>query len=279
MTSFECWWRKWPKLSPTSYTCHKHISSPTSVTIIEVFLRIENLLILLLVWVVRSVKSGSLSNDLLNSLKTHMRSYTFRQSVPVKSVPNIFGEQDETLRSMCDESWNWNLCLTGLHRITLVQCYRLIEVWLTFFIVIWLSCKWVTRSTNLFILDMRWKSKVLCLSIRSRHIRVIAWMLFNVFESGLKWTVQRKRSGWSPKSGRSWAKLSGLLGQIWGTFAQMFIWMTLHFQPFGHSTLTTDRPLGPSTFDLTIENNPEWGLFNWFFVVLHFSLFNYHFYF
>ena len=29
----------------------------------------------------------------------------------------------------------------------------------------------------------------------------------------------------------------------------------------------------PSTFDLTIENNPEWGLFNCFFVVLHFSLF------
>ena len=31
-----CWWPKWPKPSPTSKNCHQHISSPTSVTNIDV---------------------------------------------------------------------------------------------------------------------------------------------------------------------------------------------------------------------------------------------------
>ena len=31
-----CWWPKWPKLSPTFYSCHQRISSPTSVTSINV---------------------------------------------------------------------------------------------------------------------------------------------------------------------------------------------------------------------------------------------------
>ena len=32
----ECWWQKRSKLSPTSQSCHSHISSPTSVTNIDV---------------------------------------------------------------------------------------------------------------------------------------------------------------------------------------------------------------------------------------------------
>ena len=31
-----CWWQKRPKPSPTSQSCHQHISSPTSVTKIDV---------------------------------------------------------------------------------------------------------------------------------------------------------------------------------------------------------------------------------------------------
>ena len=31
-----CWWRKWPKPSPTSQSCRQHISSPTLATNIDV---------------------------------------------------------------------------------------------------------------------------------------------------------------------------------------------------------------------------------------------------
>jgi len=31
-----CWWPKWPNTSPTPENCHQHISSPTSVTKIDV---------------------------------------------------------------------------------------------------------------------------------------------------------------------------------------------------------------------------------------------------
>ena len=36
MTSLGCWRPKWPTSSPTFYCCHQHISSPTSVTNIDV---------------------------------------------------------------------------------------------------------------------------------------------------------------------------------------------------------------------------------------------------
>ena len=36
-----CWWAKWPKPSPTSSNCHQHISSPTSVTNIDVAVTIS----------------------------------------------------------------------------------------------------------------------------------------------------------------------------------------------------------------------------------------------
>ena len=41
-----CWWRKRPKPSPTSQSCHQHISSPTSVTNIDVVEKFHNIYLL-----------------------------------------------------------------------------------------------------------------------------------------------------------------------------------------------------------------------------------------
>jgi len=51
-----CWWRKWPKPSPTSQSCRQHISSPTFVTNIDVALEIRwwisRFLVRIWIWVV-----------------------------------------------------------------------------------------------------------------------------------------------------------------------------------------------------------------------------------
>ena len=129
---WECWcptlmskmsgfWRpKWPKPSPTSYSCHQHISSPTSVTNVYVTESAPSL-IFLNSWIDQSLKITVPSNsgyddatersNLEAMKKQSFSTYTLAPSLAAMDEGKFFIRVQATLNP------KWNLNSLGNHYI------------------------------------------------------------------------------------------------------------------------------------------------------------------